>query len=281
MSDVSFTSLAGIAGTHLHGESLVPARSSAALLIVHGIGEHGGRYRAAMRDLGGHSVACFVYDQRGHGLSPGPRGDIERFALLVEDATAIARGVRQESPNLPLFLWGHSMGSLVATLAVAGLGEELSGVITSGCPIDAYGRLMRWSLPALQFLSRAMPGLRISGVFSASDLSHDMSVQRAYDEDPLVEHSATLRLMTGIATACREVGELAPTLKAPWLAVHGKDDCIAPPSGSERLIAVLGSKDKRLIQYAGLRHEVHNEVEPARTQVLETLAQWILEHRTH
>src|SRR5215510_10709955 len=99
--------------THLHGQSLQSPDCRAALLIVHGIQEHGGRYEPAMHQLAKRNVACFVYDQRGHGRSPGARGDIERFSLLVKDAVTIARGVREKNPELPLFLWGHSMGSLV------------------------------------------------------------------------------------------------------------------------------------------------------------------------
>jgi alpha-beta hydrolase superfamily lysophospholipase len=264
--------------TGLHGESLFAQNCSAVLLIVHGIGEHGGRYEAAMRHLATRGVGCFVYDQRGHGRSPGPRGDVERFQLLVEDANEIATRIHQEHPGLPFFLWGHSMGSLVVLLAVGSIAGKLRGVTTSGCPLDAYARTMRWFLPPMRQLARATPRLRISGLFSPADLSHEPTVQRAYEEDPLVGRSVTLRLATGIATACNEARTAAPSVKVPWLAVHGDEDRIAPPSGSQHLMQLLGSEDKRLIRYAGLRHEIHNETEPHRTQFLETMAQWIGDH---
>jgi alpha-beta hydrolase superfamily lysophospholipase len=256
----------------------LPPKCSAVLLIVHGIGEHGGRYRAAMRYLATRGMGSFVYDQRGHGRSPGPRGDVERFQLLVADASEIANRIRQQHPDLPLFLWGHSMGSLVALLAVDSVADKLRGVMTSGCPLDAFARTMRWFLPPLRQLARAAPRLRLSGLFSAADLSHDLAIQRAYEEDPLVGHSMTLRLATGIATACNQARVAAPAVTVPWLAVHGDEDRIAPPSGSQHLVQLLGSEDKRLIRYAGLRHEIHNETEPHRTQFLETMTQWMVDH---
>lgn len=266
-------------GIRLHGESVSPSGCRAALLVVHGLGEHGGRYREAMRDLASHGLACFAYDQRGHGLSPGPRVDIRRFGLFVEDAIHAARNVIREASGAPLFMWGHSMGSLVTTLAAGSLSGELSGVVTTGCPIDVVSGSRRWLQPTLGLAAQLAPRLRLSEVFTSRDLSHDAEVQQAYDKDPLVEHAVTLRLIQAIATASRKVCEAAPSLKVPWLAVHGSEDRIAPPHGSQRLVELLGSDDKKLVQCAGLRHEVHNEAMPARKEVLDMVAGWILERR--
>lgn len=258
---------------------MLPQRAVAALLIVHGIGEHGGRYQTAMRHLAEREMACFVYDQRGHGRSPGPRGDVERFQLLVDDLRTIATGVRHAHPELPLFVWAHSMGSIVALLGVGQIAPALHGVATTGCPIAVLARTARWLLPSVQLLARAAPRAKVASVLGARALTHDVAVQRAYREDPLVTHANTLRLLTGIGAACSEARAAAPRLTLPWLAVHGAADRIAPPLGSRQLIDLLASEDKQLILYPGLRHEVHNELEPARSKFLDTLAQWIQDRR--
>lgn len=276
---MTFIPLAPVLQSPLYGEMLLPQRPVAALLIVHGIGEYGGRYQSAMRHLAGREIACFVYDQRGHGRSPGPRGDVERFQLFVDDLLTIAKGVRRVHPDLPLFLWAHSMGSLVALLGVGQLSQELRGVATSGCPIAVFARTTRWLLPPMQLLARAAPRAKIASVLGARALTHDVAVQRAYIEDPLVEHSSTLRLLAGLGAACIQAREAAPRLTPPWLAVHGQEDRVAPPHGSRELIGLLASEDKQLILYPGLRHEVHNELEPGRSKFLDTLAQWILDRR--
>jgi alpha-beta hydrolase superfamily lysophospholipase len=271
--------LSDILETELHGECLVPAQHEAALLIVHGIGEHGGRYLSAVRDLAARRIACIVYDQRWHGRSPGLRGDIESFTTLVDDLRRIAAGVRRAYSGLPLFLWGHSLGSLVVILAAGSLSHELRGVATSGCPINVFRRAGPWLSVPVRAISALTPRLRVRSHFDAADLTHDVAVQRAYDADPLVVHALTVRTVNGFFAACRDARHAAPRLTLPWLAVHGEEDRVAPNEGSRSLVQLLGSPDKSLVVYPGQRHEIHNELEPARSRFLGDLERWIVERR--
>ena len=254
---MSFIPLSQLIATPLFGEALLPAQPVAGLVIVHGISEHGGRYRAAMSSFAAQGIACFAYDQRGHGRSPGERADIERFGQFSDDLHEVVQGVAAARAGLPLFLWAHSMGSLVTLDAGARIAGQVRGIATSGCPIAAYARAAPFLMPPLRFVSRLAPRARVSSFLGVKELSHDTAVQRAYAEDPLVERAVTLRL--------------------PWLAMHGSEDRIAPPQGSRELMSLLASEDKQLVIYPGQRHEVHNELEPARSQFLGTLAQWVRE----
>jgi alpha-beta hydrolase superfamily lysophospholipase len=274
---VSFLPLSQILTTPLFGEALVPPQPVAGLLIVHGISEHCGRYRAAMTSLAPLGVACFAYDQRGHGRSPGERADIERFQQFADDLHSIVVGVRSAKPALPLFVWAHSMGALVALQAGAAIAGQVRGIATSGCPIAAYARSAPLLMPPLRLISNLAPRVRVSSFLGVKELSHDEAVQRAYREDPLVERAVTLRLLAAVAAACQTGRDAARQLRMPWLAVHGSEDRIAPPQGSRDLVGLLGSEDKQLVIYPGLRHEVHNEVEPTRSEFFGALAQWVRE----
>lgn len=270
---------AGFFGTPLHGAMLRAPNARAALLIVHGICEHSGRFAAAMQWLVQREIACFAFDQRGHGRSPGPRTDIASFSCFVADLRSIASGIAVAHPELPLFLWAHSMGSIVALLALAEAGRHVRGVVSTGCPLSAYARTAPVLLPAARLAAHVAPLYRIASLMGPEQLTHDRDVQRAYVSDPLVTRSATLRLIVELGSASRQARAAAAALRSPWLAVHGGEDRIAPPRGSRELIERLGSSDKRLIVYPGLRHEVHNELEPARTEFLQALRDWVMDRR--
>jgi alpha-beta hydrolase superfamily lysophospholipase len=111
----------------------------------------------------------------------------------------------------------------------------------------------------------------------ASVLMQDPEEQRKHMSDPLVPRSASLRLLYGFALACRTCRAGAKAITLPWLAVHGEADKVCPVSGSRALIDALGSRDKQLVTYPGLLHEVHNEDADSRTVLFELMSRWILE----
>jgi alpha-beta hydrolase superfamily lysophospholipase len=248
----------------------------AGLVIVHGLAEYAARYREPAAVLAEGGISCFAYDQRGHGDGPGPQTHIRRFAQFVADLEAFTARVRARFPDLPLFLWGHSMGSVVATLAAARPNQPYIGVVTTSHslevfrrgpnPLSPVSRLMAWLAPRARMQLR-LDGTRISG---------DEAVQRNYAEDPRIARTATLRLIVEFATACERCRAEAPRIRVPWLVVHGEADRIAPVSGSRTLFELLGSADKKLVTYPELRHEVHNERTDDRARFLALISEWIL-----
>ena len=261
-------------GTRFPGFETVPHGAQAGLIIVHGIAEHGERYRHAADALAGKNIASFVYDQRGHGLSPGPRAHIGNFADFAADLCLIGESVRQRFPKLPLFVWGHSMGSVVVVLAAPHL-QWARGIITTGCALDAMPKLDGLAGALLRIASALAPRLRISLRIDASALTQVPEEQQRHMSDPLVPRTASLRLLYGFAEACRSGRASAPAITLPWLAVHGEADRVCPISGSRTLIDTLGSADKQLVTYPGLLHEIHNEDQPARGALFDLMSRWI------
>jgi alpha-beta hydrolase superfamily lysophospholipase len=265
-----------LAGTSFPGYEVIPEHARAGLIIVHGIAEHAGRYHHAAAALAANDIACFVYDQRGHGESPGPRAHVQDFACFVQDLERVGETVRNRFPTLPFFVWGHSMGSVVVMLAALDGLSWARGVITTGCAIDAMPKLDGAVDVALRLASTLLPRLKISLRIDASALTQVEAEQRAHMADPLVPRSASLRLLYGFALACKRGREHASAITLPWLAVHGAADKVCPPSGSTSLIAAIGSSDKELVTYPDLLHEVHNEDIPARAALFALMTRWIL-----
>jgi alpha-beta hydrolase superfamily lysophospholipase len=255
---------------------VVPAAARAGLIFVHGIAEHGGRYRHVAAALAQSGIASFVYDQRGHGLSPGARAHVEDFRDFAHDLQSVGAATRARFPRLPLFVWGHSMGSVVVTLAAVHGMSWARGVITSGCALDALPTLEGLRGLGLRIAVTLMPRLRIDLRVDATRLTQVEQIQRDHMNDPLVPRSASLRLLHGFAQACQTCKANLAQINLPWLAIHGDADQVCPVSGSRRLIAGLGASDRQLVLYPGLLHEPHNEHEAARTAMFELMSSWIL-----
>ena len=264
------TNLAGLPGFAVRA-----ARPRAALLIVHGLAEHADRYRSHALELAELGICCFAYDQRGHGAAPGPRAHVERFQHFIDDLTRIVAELCSNQPALPLFVWGHSMGSMVVAAAAPAL--PIRGAILSSCSLEAFRDRPNPLHPVFQFLERVVPRVPVPLSLDATKISSDVSVQRAYASDSRIPSMASLRLIVEFARACRELRTAAAQIQLPCLLLHGELDGIAPADGSRQLFALLGSSDKQLQIFAEQLHEVHNESPLARAKFLATLADWVLQ----
>ncbi len=268
MSTQSDLSLAGFA--------CVAPQPRAQLLIVHGLAEYAARYRDLGATLAGRGISCFAYDQRGHGTRPGTRTHVDRFDDYVDDLNLEAESLRRRSPELPLFVWGHSMGSIVAIGAVLTARHRWRGAITTSNSLEVFRRGPNPLNPLFRLGSRLLPHVRIPLGLDSRKISTDETVQQAYGNDPLIPPTASLRLIVEFAAACERCRTGATQLTLPWLVVHGEADPIAPVQGSRVLFDALRSQDKQLVIYPGLRHEVHNERPAERAKFIDLLSGWIL-----
>jgi alpha-beta hydrolase superfamily lysophospholipase len=269
--------LHGMMGTRFSGFAVVPDAPRAGLIIVHGIAEHGGRYHHVAEALSSENIACLVYDQRGHGTNPGTRTHVEDFAVFADDLESIGQAVGKKFPGLPLFVWGHSMGSVVVTLAAIDGLHWARGVITTGCALDAMPKLDGLVGGILKVGTALFPRLRISLRIDATALTPVLEIQQRHISDPLVPRTASLKLLHGFALACGKCRQQAHKITLPWLALHGEADTVCPVSGSRTLVGAIASQDKQLVTYPGLLHEIHNEDDGSRTALFGLMARWILE----
>ncbi|MEU3660431.1 lysophospholipase [Streptomyces sp. NPDC032940] len=224
------------------------------VLLVHGYGEHSGRYGEVAGVLTSHGAAVYAPDHMGHGASDGERVLIEDFEDVVTDVHAVAELARAAHPGLPVVVLGHSMGGLIASRYAQRHPEELSALVLSGPVIGD------WELPRRLLALDEIPDTPIS----PSSLSRDPAVGAAYAADPLVWHGPmkrpTLEAFVRTLKTVDEGGDVGPL---PLLWVHGDDDRLVPLPGSRVGVERLSGGDLTERIHPGARHEVFNETNRA------------------
>ncbi len=255
-------------GTTLRGLRWARAGGAGAVL-VHGLGEHAGRYGSLAAFLVERGFDVHAFDHRGHGRSDGARGALRRADDLVDDLAAIV----DETGSAPVLLVGHSMGGLVAVRYALRQPDRVAALVLSSPALDPA--LSPWQKALLAVMSRIAPDVAVANGLDASKLSHDPQVVRAYEDDPLVHDRITARLARFIVDGSRDAIERAGELRVPTLLMVGGDDRLVAPGGSRRFAERAPRSMLAERVYPGLWHELFNESEPARSRVLADLAQWI------
>jgi acylglycerol lipase len=248
-----------------------------AVLLVHGIGEHSGRYPHVIAALTVRGYSVYTYDQRGHGKSGGPRAYFETPDVLPQDLELVAHTVREDTYGLPLFVYGHSMGSLVTLAWALDHPDGLAGLVLTGAPLDFDAKVSPVLAATAKVMNKVLPRLQALDVVNPKDLSHDPAVIKAYTSDPLNYHGRlSVRSGSNLLDLLTSTRDRLPELTVPLLILHGEADAVCPVSGSIRLDEQAGSVDKTLIVYPGLYHEIHNE--PEQVTVIKDILAWLDEH---
>ena len=266
----------GVRGVPIaHREWLPDGDARGTVVIAHGINEHSGRYEHVAERLVRDRWMVAAADHRGHGLSGGRRAAVERFDDWITDLDSYIRGILTAAPH-PLFLLGHSLGGLIATVYALRHQDALDGLILSSPSVMPPAKMSPTTLRAGRFLSRWASNLPVVAL-RLDAVSRDPAVVAAYRADPLV-HLGKVRARTGaeILRAIDEVRRDISRLHLPVLTVQGTVDLLVDPGAARWVDGHVGSEDHTLRIYEGLYHEVFNE--PERDVVLDDLAGWLDTH---
>ena len=246
-----------------------------ALILVHGFGEHSGRYRYAVERLCAANIAVFTFDLRGHGQSGGRRGHINSMAEYRGDVAAFMARVESQHQGLPTFIFGHSMGSLVVLDYVLRYPEGLAGTIISGCGLEPAGVATAPVVFLARTLSVIWPTFSLRLPVDATALTRDKSEVEAYNNDPLVHNTGSTRWANELLNAIDWIKKHPQNLQIPLLMVHGEADRVNLPSGSSNFISNVASADKKLMLYPDNFHELHNDLD--KESVLRDVTRWLLD----
>jgi acylglycerol lipase len=257
-------------GTPLHLRSWPAAgKPWATVLIVHGIGEHSGRYERTGRLMAEAGLDVHAFDLRGHGLSGGRRVYVRRWDDYLEDLEGRLAAVRR--PGLPLVFFGHSMGALIALTYVCANRPQPDLLVLSAPPLEAA--VPAWQRSLAPILSRVAPTMVLSNPISGDQLASDPAVGVAYFADQLVQPRSTTRLGAELFAAMKRGRDGLDRLHLTTLVIHGGADTLVPTAGSEPLAAVPGVERRVL---PNLRHETLNE--PQGPEVVAGIVEWLRAH---
>ena len=248
----------------------------AAVLLVHGLGEHSSRYEHVAEHLTSRGFAVFAIDHYGHGKSDGRMGYVERFSVYLDGVSALLGRIQTEQPRLPLFLVGHSMGGLIAAAFLLEHQAAFQACVLSGPAIKSDQAPPAVVIALIRLISALAPTVPLIQL-DASGVSRDQNVVDVYVNDPLVHHGKlSARLIAEMSGAMKTTLASASEIKLPMIFMHGEADVLTAPSGSEEMFKKVSSPDKTLKIYPGLFHEIFNE--PEKETVLADMSSWLEAH---
>jgi acylglycerol lipase len=241
--------------------------------IVHGLGEHGGRYETVAAALTAAGIDVWSYDHRGNGGSSGPRGWVDTWPVLWDDLDARTAWLRERRPDLPLVVYAHSLGGLIATGDVlAERDRRLPDALVLSAP-SFDDNLAGWKHALASLLAVVVPRMKLQNGVPRGAVSRDPAIDLASEADPLCSTTSTVKMG---ALAFKEQDRVRAVIAGidampiPTLVIHGLADTLVPPSASARLEG-KGNVTRRV--YDGLRHECHHE--PEHADVLADVVGWL------
>lgn len=245
----------------------------AVLLLVHGAGEHAGRYNNVVNHFVPLGYAIYGLDHIGHGKSDGEREVIERFEDYTEPLKTFYKMIAGWQPGKPVFIYGHSLGGLVTSFLLLDHQEDYKGAILSAAPTKVPERISPFTVALGKFLSSVAPKAGLLPL-EPSHVSRDSSVVEAYINDPLVFHGKMpARLSAEMLRAMIRVSGEAKKISLPMLIIQGSEDKLIDPGGSRMLYEQSSSTDKTIKFYEGFYHEVHND--PGCEVMFKELEEWL------
>ena len=260
---VQVTSCAGIEQLRRRWEADDPR---AAVLLVHGIAEHSGRYEHVGSALASRGFDTLAFDLRGHGESGGRRGHVDTFDDFLDDVEELL--AERAALGVPVVLFGHSLGGLIAATYLV-RGRPAPDLLVLSAPA-LQAEVPGWQRSMASALGRVLPRLAIPNNFDGSRLSRDEAVGDAYRDDPLRVRVATTRLGVEMFAAMAETFDAVRSIEIPTYVLHGSDDILIRPAATEPFV---GMANVERIVHDGLRHECLNE--PEQQAVLDGITTWV------
>jgi alpha-beta hydrolase superfamily lysophospholipase len=248
----------------------------AVVALVHGLGEHSGRYAHVASVLSQAGYALMAFDLRGHGRSTGQRGYAPSYERLMQDIDQFLAEVDKRFPGQPRFLYGHSLGGDLVLNYVLRRRPPLAGVVATGSALRSPLEEQTFKVTMARLLNGLLPALTMHSGLPAEALSRDAQVVRAYVNDPLVHDLATPRLaVEEFAAGHWALEHAAEFPPIPLLLMHGSADRICYPEGTCEFAGKV-SGDCTLEVWEGCYHEIHNE--PEKVEVLGYMVDWLNKH---
>jgi len=253
-------------------------KPKAIICFIHGLGEHTGRYEHVGKALNEAGYALFGFDLRGHGQTGGLRGHVPSLDVMLQDIRQFVDFQKQNHPGVPIFLYGHSLGGLFGIAYTFQYPDGIKGMISTGVALRSPLLDQKVKVAMVKVLGSLFPSMIIPTGLDPATISRNSDVVQKYTSDPLVHDKSSLGLGKATLEAVNLCFARAKEFTLPLLIMHGTEDTLVYPSGSEDFakLASETNKDVTLKLWDGLYHEIHNE--PEQAEVFKVMIEWLDKH---
>ena len=242
------------------------------MIITHGMGEHSMRYTEMADFYTNEGYTVISFDIRGHGLSEGKRGHTPGFEFLMDDIERVYTQVMKDYPSLPIFLFGHSMGGNLVLNFLLRKPNSICGAIVTGAYLKLGFEPPKWKIILAKLSSSIWPTLSQPTELELDALSRNKEVIRKYENDERVHDQITSAFFINVHFAGQYVIDHANEIKTPLLVMHGMEDRLTSPKGSQEFASNSG-ENVHLKIWDGLYHELHNE--PEKQEIFNYEMEWM------
>jgi acylglycerol lipase len=244
----------------------------AAIALVHGLGEHSGRYNYVAAKLTQSGYGVVALDHRGHGQSGGKRGHFSSIENVEDDIQNLIQETSARFPQLPVFLYGHSLGAMLSLYFGFSRKAALKGIIATSPFLAAGAPISPAKLAFGKILYNILPSMTLPNGLDLECLSHNPQIKKAYIDDPLVHEQISARLGIDMIKTGTWLGLQEIPFPYPLLLMQGSEDSIVSPQAT-RAFAEKLKGDVTFRLWPGMYHELHNEI--VRDQVLDCILEWL------
>jgi alpha-beta hydrolase superfamily lysophospholipase len=258
----------------LYGQEWKPeGKQKAAIVMVHGLGEHSGRYEHVAEAFTQAGYSLTAFDLRGHGKSEGIRGHAPSYAAIMEDITHNVDLAKEHFPGLPVFIYGHSLGGNLTLYYCLTQNPQIKGAIVTSPGLATAAPVPPVKLALGKLMYNLMPAMQMDNGLLRSGLSRDPEVEKIYSNDPLVHPKISARLALDLINNGKFIIDHAAEFPIPLLLMQGTGDYIVNPPMTKTFANAAPLSKITFKEWDGYYHELHNE--PEKAQVLKTITDWL------
>lgn len=248
-------------------------KPKAVVCLVHGLGEHVGRYEHVGKVLAEAGYALLGADLRGHGKTEGQRGHSPSYEVFMQDIDGLLREAAKRYPGVPVFLYGHSLGGILVLNYALRRKPAIQGVISTGAGLRTALEQQKMKVFLAKVLGSIMPTGSMASGLDPNSISLDPAVVEAYIHDPLVHNRISFAMGKHSLAAIAWIFSHASEFHIPLLIMHGRKDQLGYPQGSQEFAGLIPKELCTLRLWDGLTHEIHNE--PEKAEVFKVMVDWL------
>lgn len=245
----------------------------AGIAMVHGLGEHCGRYTHVAEAFTNAGYSLTAFDLRGHGKSDGVRGHAASYDVIMADITQNIKLSKEHFPGVPTFLYGHSLGGNLSLYYCLTQKPQINGAIVTSPGLGTASPVNPVTLALGKIMYHLLPATQLDNGLDRSGLSRDPEVEKKYSLDPLVHPKISARLALDLFANGAFIVEHAAEFPVPLLLMQGTADRLVNPRLTKTFANAAPLSKITYKEWEGFYHELHNE--PEKAQVLKTMTDWL------